>query len=428
MPAGGLSALPYGAGHLDLPTALARLDPVESIGPAELASVLPAAKMEDAVRELAEAVLARSAGNRQSLLIVVSDASRRTGVQHYLPGLVAGLEERGRFDIRFIVATGLHRRPDRDEERRILGRDLAARYPVFHHDPDDRDHLVELGTTTRGTAVEVNRHLLEHGQVLLTGAVGFHYHAGFSGGRKSLVPGLAGRKTIVGNHLKTLRGDGSRHPGSRAGALDGNPVHEDMLEAASMVSPPLTVNAVLDPDGSFEGIWAGEMVQAHGAACRYLLRTRALRLAPRRLVVVAAGGYPTDINLIQAHKAFEAAFPAVTSGGTVILAAACPEGLGDEEFRQGILAGSEAELAASLLSDYRVYGQTALAWRRKLSECRLILVSGLEPDLVRKTGAEPAASLAEASEMAAAGGDRVEPGWLFSNGSRWLVEPERTAV
>jgi nickel-dependent lactate racemase len=422
MPSGGSPGLPYGGGLLDLPRLPFRLDPVESVGPTEQPAQLSAEGLEAGLRELAGNLLALPAAGRQTLLVVVSDGSRRTGADCYLPRLVSLLRQAGRFDIRFIVASGLHRRPEEDEAARILGGDLAERFPVFLHDPDDEDRLVELGTTRRGTVVQVNRHLLEHDRILLTGGVGFHYHAGFSGGRKSLVPGLAGRKTIAGNQLQTLQADGSRHPESRAGVLDGNPVHEDMLEGASMVRPPLTVNTVQAPDGSFEGIWTGEMDSAHREACSYLMQTRAIRLAPRELIVVSAGGHPSDINLIQAHKAFEAIFPAVRPGGTVILTAACPEGLGDDEFRQGILTGSEAELVAALLADYRVYGQTALAWRRKLAGCRLILVSRLPPSLVRETGAEPAASLAEAMQLAAARLQGPVKGWLFRQGSRWLVE------
>ena len=428
MPPGGSLVLPYGTGHLDLPSGPYRLDRVETAEPAEPASVLSLHDLDAAIRSLADTVLARAAGGGRSILVVVSDGSRRTGAERYLPGLVSHLEEHGRSTIRFIVASGLNRRPDRSEVESILGPDLAARFPVLFHDPDEGDQLAVLGKTSRGTTVEVNRHMLEHDQVLLTGTVGFHYHAGFSGGRKSLVPGLAGRKTIVGNHLKTLLEDGSRHPRCRAGVLAGNPVHEDMLEAASMAPPPLLVNTVLAANGSLEGIWTGEMVQAHEQACDYLVRTRALRLPPRDLVVASAGGHPSDLNLVQAHKAFEAAWPALRPGGTLILVAACPEGLGDEEFRQGILAASERELAASLLADYRVYGQTALAWRRKLAGCRLILVSEIEPYLVRQAGAEPVSTLAAGLRLAAAGQGADQPGWVFQQGSRWLVEPAEAGV
>ncbi len=423
MPSGVSPGLPYGNGLLDLPPAPFALDPVESIGPREPPTRLCAEGLEDGLQELVANLLAPPAAGRQTLLVVVSDGSRRTGAHRYLPRLVALLRQKDRFDIRFIVASGLHRRPVEDEVARILGGDLADKFPVFLHDPDDADRLAELGTTRRGTVVQVNRHLLEHHRILLTGSVGFHYHAGFSGGRKSLVPGLAGRKTITGNHLWTLQSDGARHPESRAGVLEGNPVHEDMLEGASMVRPVLMVNTVQDRDGSFEGIWTGDMESAHRKACSYLMRTRAIRLVPRELVVVSAGGHPSDINLIQAHKAFESIFPAVRPGGTVILTAACPEGLGDDEFREGILTGSDAELAASLLADYRVYGQTALAWRRKVAGCRLILVSRLPPSLVRETGGEPAGSLAEAMQLAAARLQGPVKGWLFRQGSRWLVEP-----
>ena len=270
--------------------------------------------------------------------------------------------------------------------------------------------------------MKVHRALLEFDKILVTGSVGFHYHAGFSGGRKGLVPGLCARETIVSNHLRTLQEDGSRNPASRAGVLTGNPVHEDMEEAASFLNVALLINTVMTPAGEIGRLWVGDRVVAHRQACEYLASTRTVRLCPRELVIVSAGGHPSDLNLVQAHKAFEGAFPALTPGGTMILLAACPEGAGSSDFSDGLARRTESDLVQSILADYRVYSQTALSWRRKAASCRLILVSGLDPKEVERASAEPAPNLQEALAMATARLPKKSHGWIFENGSRWLVE------
>jgi len=165
------------------------------------------------------------------------------------------------------------------------------------------------------------------------------------------------------------------------------------------------------------------MTTAHRDACESLASTRTVRPVPRRLVLVSAGGDPSDCNLVQAHKAFECAFPALAPGGTLVLVAACPDGVGSPDFLAGLEEDSEGDLVRKLSMDYRVYSQTALSWRRKAGSCRLILVSELDAGIVSRAGAEPASSLAAALEMAADRLPDTTVGWIFGNGSRWLVEP-----
>ena len=140
-------------------------------------------------------------------------------------------------------------------------------------------------------------------------------------------------------------------------------------------------------------------------------------------MIVSAGGYPSDLNLVQAHKAFEAVYPALSPGGTLILLAACSEGAGSSDFLRGMAAGTEADLVRTVLMDYRVYLQTALSWRRKARSCRVILVSDFPSGDIGKACAEPASDLTEALAMAAVGLPERTVGWIFENGSRWLVQP-----
>lgn len=357
-----------------------------------------------------------------SVLVLVSDATRETGARRFLGPLVDRIRDATRGAVRFGIGTGLHRAPTTAEIERILGPRMAANHDVVLHDPDDEDSLVDVGRTRAGTAVRVNRALLDHDRLVLTGACGFHYYAGFSGGRKAIVPGMAGRNTIAQNHLRATRRDGTPHPDARAGRLAGNPVHRDMVEGAALLRPSFLVNSVIDARGRIEALFTGHWRRAHEAACRYVRRTRTLYLEPRPLAVVSAGGYPHDLNLIQAHKAFEAAFPALREGGVAILVAECRDRGGHPDFLPAFDHPTEADHVRALRDDFRVYGQTALAWRRKASRCRLILVSDLDDATVRSLGAEPARDLDDAFGLAKDTVETGSRGWLLPHGVRFRVE------
>ena len=210
-PAGGDSRasepparLPYGTDGLDLPSAPFRLEPVapprSSSTPAGEEGIRAAL-----ARPLASPPLAETFRGARRVLVVVSDATRSTGARDFLPPLLEEIEAVSRAEVRFAVASGIHRRPTPEDVEALLGPRLAARHEVLLHDPDDRDRLLEIGRTRAGTPVEVLGALRDHDRVVLTGAVGFHYYAGFSGGRKAVVPGLASRATVTANHLRALR-------------------------------------------------------------------------------------------------------------------------------------------------------------------------------------------------------------------------------
>lgn len=417
----------YGSQVLRFPEHPFRLDPL--VGPRRSR---PASASEDDPSRLfdrptAGPPLDDALRGKRSAVVVVSDASRSTGVERYLPALLGRIRASGVETVTIAVGGGLHRPAGAEEIERIVGRGPAAACEVVVHDPDDDDRLVALGTTEAGTPVRVHRVLVEHDAVLLTGAVGFHYYAGYSGGRKAVVPGLAARETVVGNHLRALRADGSRHPDARAGLLAGNPVHRDMVESAAFVRPTFLINTVMGEGGTIEAAFAGDWQAAHEAACRYVGETRTVEVEPRPLVVVSAGGAPHDIDLVQSHKAFEAVFPAVAEGGCVILVAACPDGFGAADFESGLAIPDEDALVAELRRDYRVYLQTALAWRRKLVHCSLVLVSGMPEAAVATTGAVAARDLSDALRKAARSVPSGAPGWVLEQGIRWLLEPRATA-
>jgi nickel-dependent lactate racemase len=350
--------------------------------------------------------------------IVVPDATRAAGADLVLPPLLKGLLAAGvnRDTVTILVATGIHRPVTAGELRKILGPGVADSFPVVNHQADRDAAVVTVGRSSTGTAIRLNRLLVQAELKILLGAVGLHYFAGFTGGRKAVLPGLAHRETIFANHLKVLGGtDGLRHPAVGPARLEGNPVHQEMLEAAEMAGIDFIVNTVLDDHGRVAEVFAGHLRQAHLAACERVRLTRTIDIDARRpLVVASAGGHPKDINMIQAHKAMEYAVAALEEGGVLLLAARCEEGPGHPDFFPWFAHRRDVEqMASRLRSNYQVYGQTALALTAKARRFRVGLVSGMPGETVAAMGMKPLASLEDGMDWAASQLPHGSPAWLM---------------
>ena len=276
-------------------------------------------------------------GSDDSVLIVVSDATRATASAHVVNLLVRRLVQAGvsPANIAIIFATGIHRPVTEKEKRELLTPFVVQRLRVLEHDAyDERTDSPHSEQQTSGVAVEVNRALKEFSRVILTGGIGFHYFAGFTGGRKSICPGLASAKTIEATHMLALDFvAGGRKAGVAAGVLDGNAVHEECERVASLVAPAFGINTIVDEKQRAVRIFCGDWRLAHRAGCDYYLEQHSVAIpAKRDVVIVSCGGFPHDINLIQAHKALDMAALACKDGGTIILLAECSDGLGRPDF------------------------------------------------------------------------------------------------
>lgn len=360
--------------------------------------------------ELIAAALDRCAGEfrriapHDRVVIITSDITRYTGSELYLPLLVERLHLAGVRDeqVTVVIALGIHRPQSEAEHRRILG-PLYGRIRVIDHDCDDQRKLVTLGTTSNGIKVEINRTVAEAEQVILTGTIGFHYFAGFGGGRKSVLPGVASRNSCMASHFAVLNpGPGTgKNPLATAGNLQGNPVHLAMEEACAMLSPLFSLNTVLGPDRRIIGVFAGEWRPAHTAGCRFYGEQFSFPIDTRAdLVVVSCGGYPKDINLIQAHKSMEYGCRALREGGVMILLAECRDGYGNATFFNWFSCRDLVTFEARLRSSYEINGQTAYSLLAKAQRFRIILVSKLPPEEVRQMQLLPATCLDEALELA----------------------------
>jgi lactate racemase len=368
------------------------------IPPERVLSVLRPQVAEPAGKptELVEAALkdCRGALSRfqrgEKVVIVTSDVTRPTGSDVYLPILVSWLNEAGipDADIEIVIALGIHRKQTEAEHRKIVG-ELYGRIQVSDHECDDPGALVYLGDTARGIPVEINRTVAEADRLILTGSVTFHYFAGFGGGRKSLLPGVSSRKSCMASHFSLLNeGEGSgRNAKAVAGNLEGNPVHEGMIEACSFRPPDFILNTVLTPDKRILAVFAGDWRTAHLDGCRFYAETFSRPIEEKGdLVVVSCGGFPKDINMIQAHKSMEYASRALKPGGVMILLAECRDGYGNATFFNWFSYQSCAGLESALRKRYEINGQTAWSVKEKAERFRTYLVSQLPPEEVAAMG------------------------------------------
>lgn len=336
----------------------------------------------------------------ESIAIIVSDAYRQTGVDRFLWTLIVELNRVGvrDGDVRFVFASGTHRVPTPDQQRAILGSAICDRFKdrLYTREAYNESRHLYVGATSRGTPVELDRAAMECDRIIVTGAVVLHYFGGFGGGRKSVVPGLASARTIAHNHAINLHPTESRlHPDVRIGVLDGNPVAEDMLEAARLARVHGIINTVMNRNGAIAGLFVGELDRAHREAAEFARSLFAAPIGERADLVIASAG--TARNYVQSHKALYNAYQAMKPGGRIIFLAPCEEGLGGEPIEKWLRLGSVDAIVAALRKQSEIYGQTALSTREKAPSA--IMVTEVPDDAVALIGARRAASLHEALEI-----------------------------
>lgn len=333
------------------------------------------------------------AAGRKSACIIVSDKTREYGAGVWMPALLDELNAAGVPDGRITVlfATGAHSGHNQEEREGIVGSEAAGRVRLVDHDCDNSGSVVALGKTPAGAPVSINRLAAEAELLIVTGVVMPHYYAGFTGGRKSIVPGVAARETIFANHSLNLAPGGGTDPRARTAEMTGNPIHEDLMKALRFVRVDFSIQAVPDRAGRPAAFFAGGIIESHEAACALAAEWFCVPIAARAPWVVAScGGRPKDINFYQSHKSLDNAFRAVAPGGTIFLLAECPEGPGPEDFVKWFDIGDPVEIEARLRRSYEVAGHTALRTIEKTRSARVILMSELPDGFVLKMGMTPA--------------------------------------
>jgi len=309
------------------------------------------------------------------LAVIISDATRSSPSRFLLDGIVRELEQAGvpLQNVTIVVATGTHRPSTPGELVAMLGEEHLARFKVVNHDCHDPSALIYLGETKRGVPVWINRIVAEATFRIATGAITPHHATGYSGGRKAILPGVAGELTVRRHHSFPI------HPFQPAfGWIEGNPAHEEALQAAKMLGVDFIINAVPDPQSwGFLGTVAGDLVAAHLAGVQMCEKAcRAFFPFQADLTICSPGGYPHDINLHQAQKALSVAEMATRPGGVIVLVAECHKGAGSE-FAQWL---QEARTPQEVIKRFQDDGWSessgkAMMFARATTQYKVMLVS-----------------------------------------------------
>ena len=356
----------------------------------------------------------------QSVLLVVPDATRQSGSAQIVNLIVRRLIANGSApsDINIIFATGIHRQVTATEKEQLLTPFISQRIKTLAHDPNDPIRNFRVGETSTGIPVELNWVLTEYDHVVLIGSVTFHYFAGFTGGRKLICPGLASARTIEATHKLAFDCETSdRRTGVGTGLLDENPVHEAFQSAAALIDPSFAIMTIVNEAGEITEVHSGDWISSHRRACESYLDSHSVTINEKRDIVIAScGGHPLDINMIQAHKTLEAASQACNDGGTIILLADCPDGLGRKDFIDWFESKSSSELADRLCNAYQVNGQTAWSLLRKTERFNVKMITSLQEKDVKKMGMNMISDLGHLSELVR------KSGYILPVGSKLFIK------
>ncbi len=305
-------------------------------GVLEISESAPLSDEDSAVRQaiaqpIASAALAEIAKGRTSACIVISDVTRPVPNKVILPPILETLEHAGirREKITILIATGIHRPNEGEELEKMVGRAIMDTYRIVNHFSQQPEHHDYLGRTRSGTPVYIDKTYLASDLKITTGLIEPHLMAGYSGGRKAICPGVASVETMKVMHGPELM----EHPKSAVGILEGNPFHIEATEIAIMAGVDFNLNVAIDKHRRITGVFAGDMVESHRVGSAFVEKhAKVSHPEPADAVVVSSAGYPLDTTFYQAIKGLLTAVEIVKQGGSILLVAACSEGIGSKPF------------------------------------------------------------------------------------------------
>ena len=390
--------LPYGRTkvRLEIPEGafLGMIEPKDFPSPPEPKNEVLRAIMEPIGAKTLDSIV----GPGEKVVITAEDHTRSAPSWLMLPVLLdelngAGVKDE---DITVLFACGTHRPVKPEEAERLLGPEVLKRVKVVSHDCNAPDH-VYVGDTSFGNRVEVNKVFAEADVRILTGDIDLHYYAGYGGGRKSVLPGVSSAQTIQFNHAMLL------HPNSRMGVLEGNPVHEDMLEAAKLADVAFILNVVMNAEHEVVRAFAGDLEKAFLEGVELVDEIYKVPIKEKAdVVVVSCGGHPHDIDLYQAYKGIHTALEAVKDGGAIVAVAECPEGHGHKVFYEWMTRFKTLEeMEAEIKRRFVLGGHKAYYLMKALEKAHIILVSAMPSSYVRDVfRLEPARTAQEGLDKA----------------------------
>jgi len=342
------------------------------------------------------------ARGRKRVVILVSDYTRAVPAKILLPPLVDELRQAGisESQITIIIAGGLHRPSTREEIARIIGNDWDERLTVVNHNALDSDRLTFLGKTKRGSPVWINSLVSESDLCIALGQIEPHEYAGFTGGRKSILPGVSGEETIRFNHSPEM----IEHPLAKPGMLEGNPVHEDMVECALMAGVDFIVNVVVNRDLKIIGVFAGGMLEAHSQGVDFVNSFSRVEIPTQPDIIITTPGKPLDVDFYQSLKALIAVDAIASPETIVVFYSSCQDGLGSmgrEMLKAFQDATTPEEVEARVRSNYRVQMDHAFILSKIMQKgIKIIAHSPNVPLNIIKEMMIPADSVQEGLDMA----------------------------
>ncbi len=334
----------------------------------------------------------------EKVAFIVNDPTRVANTHVFMPLMVdelsqAGVPER---DVFIVFSLGTHRPMTEEEMRQAVGPSVADRLEMYNPNARDDSQYEDVGVTSRGTPVRFHKKVTQADHVICTGSVVHHYMAGFGGGRKAMLPGVASYETIRHNHSMIF------DPNAVIGKLDGNPSYEDQIEGVEMCRPSFLLNVVLNEKQEFLGVFAGDYIQAHLEACKLVDDAYGVAVdEPADLVIASCGGFPKDINVYQMQKTMDNAWMAVRDGGVVIIVGECIEGSGSALYEQWMIDYKSPErIEEELRRDFQIGAHKAYTVTRLMKKAQFILVSSLDEELSRTLLFTPAKDMNEALGVA----------------------------
>jgi nickel-dependent lactate racemase len=328
----------------------------------------------------------------EDVVIVVNDVTRFTPYNYMLPPILDTLEEAGvkKEQVTFVVATGVHEPHSDQQNIEIFGEEVHNNYKFHHHVCDAE--VVEIGKLSTGNILRINKIVAEADFIITTGVILPHYMAGFSGGRKSILPGVADRDAIENNHANMVKVTAENPP------LDKNPINLEMFEAAEMLGVDFIVNVVTNSSREIVKVVSGDLRAAWEAGIDISAEMYHVEIEEKAdAAIVSSGGFPRDINVYQAQKALDHADHAVKEGGTIIWVAECSEGLGEERFERWMEEAEEPEDNIRRIKEkFLIGGHKAFAVSKVAAAKDVVLLSSLTKEKTESMFLKKISSIEEA--------------------------------
>lgn len=346
--------------------------------------------------------LSDMAKGKDKVVIIASDHTRPVPSKVIIPLMLDEIRKGNpKADITILIATGCHRETTRQELVNKFGEEIVEKEKIYVHDCDDEDNLIDIGVLPSGGQCIINKFATEADLLVAEGFIEPHFFAGFSGGRKSVLPGIAGRDTVLSNHCSEF----IAHEKARTGVIEGNPIHKDMVWAARKANLAYIVNVVINSDKDIIYAVSGDLEEAHEKGCEFLKSLCQVKPVLADIVISTNGGYPLDQNIYQAVKGMTAAEASVKEGGIIIMIAKSNDGVGGDAFYHQMADEADMEKTLAEFMKRKRYETAPDQWQtqifiRVLKKAHVIYISDAPDQIVKNLHMTPAHSIEESLSIA----------------------------